>query len=257
VTTTALTSTGEDIRSSMPTSQIEAVLFDVDGTLYAQWPVRALMTLELLSLVVTLRSVAKASRIWKMLATFRRVREQLRERTPGAEAIERLQYTEAARLLGVDPVALERLTAEWMCQRPLKYLWLGRRSGLTRLLALLDERGIRTGVLSDYPAGDKLQALGLGGRFSLVLCATDNTVNAFKPHAAGFLRACAAWGLQPSRVLYVGDRPEVDAAGAGAAGMPCAIVSSWSPRRLITTTSSTYVLIRSFRRLQRAIGRSR
>src|SRR5688572_27097356 len=118
------------LSTALPLSNIDAVLFDVDGTLYAQWPVRALMTLELLSLVVTLRSVAKAARIWKVLASFRRVRERLRECAADADAIERLQYTATAGVVGVDATTVEQLVAEWMYRRPLKYLGVSKRSGL-------------------------------------------------------------------------------------------------------------------------------
>ena len=80
------------------------------------------------------------------------------------------------------------------------------------------------GVLSDYPAEAKLRALGLAGRFSLVLCATDPEVGAFKPNPRGFLRACERWQIARGDVLVVGDRVDVDAAGAAAAGMPCVII---------------------------------
>ena len=78
------------------------------------------------------------------------------------------------------------------------------------------------------PIMDKLKALHLDDHFSVTLCATDFEINAFKPHPAGFLRACEIWDLDPSEVLYIGDRPEVDAAGAQAAGMPCLIIGAKS-----------------------------
>ena len=56
--------------------------------------------------------------------------------------------------------------------------------------------------------------------FSLVLCATDPEIDAFKPHPRGFLYACRRWSLDPAEVAYVGDRADVDLAGAAAAGMP-------------------------------------
>jgi putative hydrolase of the HAD superfamily len=80
------------------------------------------------------------------------------------------------------------------------------------------------GVLSDYPAEAKLRALGVADRFSPILCASDPEVGAFKPNPAGFLRACTLWGLTPAEVVFVGDRPDVDAAGARSAGMRCVIV---------------------------------
>jgi putative hydrolase of the HAD superfamily len=51
-------------------------------------------------------------------------------------------------------------------------------------------------------------------------------VNAFKPHPRGFLAAAERWGLAPDSILYVGDRPEVDAVGAAAAGMRCVVIGA-------------------------------
>jgi FMN phosphatase YigB (HAD superfamily) len=116
--------------------------------------------------------------------------------------------------------------------------------------ALLRDRNLPIGMFSDYPAREKLQALGLAGTTNLTLCATDRDINAFKPHPQGFLRACAAWGLAPDEVLYIGDRLEVDAAGAASAGMPCAIVSKRTRRQ-----SANYYdafLISSFAELNHA-----
>ena len=116
------------------------------------------------------------------------------------------------------------LVAEWMMQRPLKYLSWCRRRGLLEVLDALSREGVRLGVLSDYPPASKLDALGASRYFSLVLCTTATDVNALKPHPRGFLAACERWGLQPHEVLYVGDRPEVDGEGATAAGLSCAII---------------------------------
>jgi FMN phosphatase YigB (HAD superfamily) len=92
--------------------------------------------------------------------------------------------------------------------------------------SFLQDRGIHIGVFSDYPVVEKVARLGLSHWISVALCATDAEIGAFKPHPAGFFRACAVWGLAPEEVLYVGDRPEVDAVGASRAGMPCAILRS-------------------------------
>jgi FMN phosphatase YigB (HAD superfamily) len=98
-----------------------------------------------------------------------------------------------------------------------------------------------------------LHALGLAPAVSLTLCATDPDINAFKPHPKGFLRACTLWGVPPEQVLYVGDRPEVDAVGAAAAGMPCAILQQGRRWRGQETPASTYNTFPSFMRLQHAL----
>jgi len=81
-------------------------------------------------------------------------------------------------------------------------------------------------VLSDYPAHAKLDALGIARYFELVLSATDPDVAAFKPSPAGLMVACQRWKLDRGDVLYVGDRLDVDADAAAAAGTPCALITT-------------------------------
>lgn len=203
----------------MSSAAPRALLFDVDGTLYRQPPLRLRMAAELLA--SPLRGPVAALRAARGVAVFRRTREALRGERGG---LERLQYTRAAERAGVDAEALETWVHEWIHQRPLRHLRRLRAAGLVELLDALAERGLRAGVFSDHPARAKLEALGVGGRFDPVLCATDPEIDAFKPDPRGFLRACELWGLAPDEVLYVGDRADVDAEGARRAGMPCVIV---------------------------------
>jgi putative hydrolase of the HAD superfamily len=86
--------------------------------------------------------------------------------------------------------------------------------------------GLRLGVLSDYPPEAKLAALGVGDLFDAVLCAQAPEVGVFKPNPRGILVLLERLGVAPSEALYVGDRAEVDAAAARAAGVACAILSS-------------------------------
>jgi HAD superfamily hydrolase (TIGR01549 family) len=204
-----------------------AVLFDVDGTLYSQPPLRAAMALELAARFLRPSRARATARVVRTLRTFRRVREGLPARGRPVERLERLQVAETARLLGVDAAEVEAVVSEWMQRRPLRYLRLCRRRGLRSLLRRLRALRVPCGVLSDYPAAEKLRALGVADEFSPVLCTTDPSINALKPHPAGFLTACRTWRLAPEDVLYVGDRPTVDGAGAQAAGMPCCILGPY------------------------------
>jgi HAD superfamily hydrolase (TIGR01549 family) len=153
----------------------------------------------------------------------------------------------AASASGLSVAEVQALVDEWIMTRPLKYLQLCRASGLDGLLATLDRLALKAGVLSDYPAEAKLRALGVDGRFWPVLCSTDPEIDAFKPNPRGFLRACELWDMSPSQVLFVGDRADVDAAGASAAGMPCAIVG----RAIPADSSGRFTWFRDFERLCR------
>ena len=205
-----------------PGGRIGGVLFDLDGTLYDQGRMRARMAAELLGL--PLSRPLDARRVWKGLRAYRRAQEQLRT-TPGSGSVSRAQLEHAAASTGVSAEVLAPMVQEWMLERPLKHMRACRASGLTELLTFLGRSGAAIGLLSDYPADAKLRALGVAEHFTLVLSAADPEVNAFKPDPGGFLAAARRWQLAPAEVLVVGDRMDVDAAGAAAAGMPCVIVS--------------------------------
>jgi HAD superfamily hydrolase (TIGR01549 family) len=182
------------------------------------------------------------------------VREGLRHLGEPEGCLATLQYTEAAQQAGEEPAQIERVVAEWLHQRPLKYLWLCRRRGLEGFITFLESKSVEVGVFSDYPALDKLEALGLAGRISLALCTTDPAINAFKPHPKGFLHACTFWGLSPEEVLYIGDRPEVDAVGAANAGMPCALLRTRVSVSSYSHFSDNYIVFSSFTGLQHALS---
>ena len=199
---------------------IRAVLFDLDGTLYTQLPLRVAMLCEM-GLVCAATVAGGGARVPRVLRAFRRMREELRDDDAGGEPLAVRQYSVVSKRLGCSREDVERIVHEWIDRRPLKWLTWCRRSGLIELLQCLETRGIPKGVFSDYPAHDKLAALGLAGRFDVVLSAVDPEVGAFKPNARGYVAAAVRWGIPLANVLYVGDRLDVDAPGAISAGMPC------------------------------------
>jgi len=225
--------------------RVAAVLFDVDGTLYRQAALRSLMALELALLALQWGSAAP--RAWRLLSAFRAAQEHLRREAGTDTPLAHLQICRAAAAAGLPEAEATRVVMDCFFRRPLKYLRACRADGVLELLDFLAARGIRAGVLSDYDPVPKLEALGLTGRFDPVLCTTDETINALKPHPKGFLAACQAWSLDPGDVLYVGDRFDVDAAGAHAAGMPCVIISRTASHPVPTGTH----VVSSFERLAR------
>lgn len=199
-----------------------------------------------MALMCASRALTGGARVPNVVATFRRTREQLRA-AAAHETLERRQYEVVADTLQCSCDEVERIVQEWIYERPLKWLSMCRRAGVLELLDWLQARGVPRGIFSDYPAHDKLRALGLGDRFDVVLSAVDPGIGVFKPHPRGFIAAAEKWGVAPQRVLYVGDRLDVDAAGAVAAGMQCAVLTR-------TRVSTPGVIgVRDFRELQRVL----
>lgn len=226
---TATVSLPSDDTSSRPPglwwhgSLIRAALFDVDGTLYRQSPVRARMALELLKHFLSHPLTAR--RQIRALRAFRDAQEMLRGGSDTVGVAHR-QLEVAAAQTGIDMGELTGVVDDWMYQRPLAFLRGRAAEGLEPLLTLFETHAVRLGVLSDYPAEGKLRALGLADRFPVVVSATHPDVGVFKPHPRGFLVAANLLGVAPPEVLMIGDRVDADAEGAAAAGMSCVIVGT-------------------------------
>ncbi len=89
------------------------------------------------------------------------------------------------------------------------------------VVTVLDEFiGLRLGVVSNNDESyvrRKLARLGLLDRFDCVFGA--DSIGVVKPDPAVFLAACSRLGVAPAEAVYVGDRVDVDARAANAAGL--------------------------------------
>lgn len=192
-------------------SSIDLVVFDLDGTLYSQPRMRAAMLAKIAMASVGARSLAIPS----TLRVFRQARESLAE--AATSDFLRRQYDMTARKLGTSPDAVRALIDEWIERRPLSVIGKCVYPGVRPVFAALRDAGIRIAVLSDYPATDKLRAMGL--RADLVVWAGDPGVGFLKPHPAGLLRILDVTGAGIGRAVMVGDRLDRDWKAAEQVGM--------------------------------------
>lgn len=200
--------------------RIRIVAFDVDGTLYAQGPLRRRMAVELLLHVIRTRSLLDL----QVLKAYRQIREQLADEEWSSFDQELIDRTSHA--TGASPVVIEACVREWIHRRPLRHLRRCRRPGVDELFEKLRKRAIPIGIVSDYPALEKLSALGLAGDF--VISATDPEIGYLKPHPAGLNELISRAGVRPDELLYIGDRPERDGEAARRAGVQFLILGSGS-----------------------------
>jgi phosphoglycolate phosphatase/putative hydrolase of the HAD superfamily len=211
------------MNTALRVDRLRAVLFDLDGTLYSQPPLRILMGLELLLLDARVR-LSRQERALPAIVELRRAQEHFRTNAGPSvsDAITRF----VAERTHLSHARVEEISSEWLHSRPLKYLRHVRRRGVRTFLQNLRQRGIRTAVVSDYPAAQKLAALRLTELFDVALCTTEAEIDALKPSPRGLLIACERLGIPPEQAAYIGDRPEVDAAAAAAAGMASLIIGA-------------------------------
>ena len=198
-----------------------ALIFDVDGTLYSSKPVQRGMLLRIAG--AHLLRPFTGRRLVRGLMAYRRAQEALRGHEPVAD-LARVQLEHGASESGVSVEELRGWVEHWMETAPLALVAAARRDGIRELLEAARAQGQVLGVVSDYPAQAKLDALGLGQHFDQVGWAQQPDVGCFKPAPRALERMCERLGVGVQEALYIGDRVEVDAAAAASAGMECAIL---------------------------------
>lgn len=89
-------------------------------------------------------------------------------------------------------------------------------------LAALREAGVRMGVISAglrVKQAEKLVRLDALGYFDPTAIFFSDQVGVGKPNPKIYAKVCAMLGVEPSRAMYVGDRPAHDVAPARSIGM--------------------------------------
>lgn len=196
------------------------VVFDVDGTLYDQSALRARMAILLGLHCLKATSLRTA----QILRVYRHEREVLAEHE--VEDFEPALLAIVADRVRA-PVDKVRLTVrDWIEQRPLPLLRSCRYPGVAPLFDAIRASGRRIGILSDYPAEDKLKALGLP--FDHMVSAGDADVRLMKPNPRGLERMLAIAGVDRNEAMLIGDRPERDGAAGIRAGVKTYLID---PRR--------------------------
>jgi len=107
------------------------------------------------------------------------------------------------------------------------------------------------GVISNGEAQQqrsKLSAMGIADRFACILISEE--CGYAKPSREIFVRACELAGESPTNAVYVGDRYDVDAEAARAAGL----AGVWLDRRARATTEHVPPVIRGLGELSALLG---
>ena len=192
----------------------DAVIFDLDGTLYDKKHLPA-------------RLAGAQFFHLDLLQAERKVRKALSGmHFRGEESF----YTEFFTRVAVESGHGAGKVRDWYFDKylPSMVKVLGKhyrlRPWVQGLFMELRARGIATVVYSDYGAvEEKLQALG----FKLSWADRIYSAPAFgglKPDPAGFRQIARELGLDPGRVLVVGDRDDTDGEGARRSGMGFTLV---------------------------------
>lgn len=196
-------------------NKIQAVIFDVDGTLYSQRLLRLLMLRDLLAYYLIRPS------LWKdmlILGCFRSLRYEMLGGHHINENLLKIQFRATAEKIRVPIIRVEACIEKWMMVHPLKYLRSIRYPGVLDFYNDLRESSIKLAAFSDYPVVEKLCALDMPEMISV--CTTDPDVNSMKPDTKGLLLLVKKLAVPIDTCLLIGDREDKDGECAREIYMP-------------------------------------
>ncbi|HSX62813.1 MAG TPA: phosphoglycolate phosphatase [Tahibacter sp.] len=185
---------------------IDAVLFDLDGTLVDSAP--------------------------DLVAAMQRLCRELAQADPDAVAVRSVVSKGGRAMLrrglpGLDDTRYEELLPRFLDIYAADIAALSRPfDGVEALIAAIEARGARWGVVTNKPgwlARPLLDRLGWAQRSAALV--SGDCLSVRKPDPAPVLRACELAGVAPQRCVYVGDdRRDID---AGRAAGLLTVAAAW------------------------------
>lgn len=225
-------------------SEIDAIAFDIDGTLYSNWSFYRRLGPFLAQNAV-------------LLSRFGQVRENIRlwqEAHPG-EAHDDFFVWQAELLapaIGTTPDEA-RLILERKIYEGWKPLFARVRPfpHLGETFSALKEAGLKIGILSDFLPSQKGDLWGLAPLCDVILGSEET--GALKPSPVPFMALSKALSVPPARILYVGNSIRSDVRGASAAGMKTACIMHPLPLLFGRTVPGADISFSGYRQLTRNV----
>jgi putative hydrolase of the HAD superfamily len=223
---------------------IDAIAFDIDGTLYSNWSFYRRLGPFLI-------------RHARFLAGFGKARDEVRawqRANPGVPHADFLgwQANLVGERLGIPGdearAMLDRLVYEgW---KPL-FARVKPYRHADECFRRCRESGLKIGILSDFLPSQKGDIWGLAAMADVVLGSEET--GALKPSPVPFIALAAKLGVKPERILYVGNSVRSDVEGASACGMKTACIINPVARILGLTAPGADISFSSYRQLTRIV----
>ncbi len=207
------------MKKAFTRADIDAVAFDIDGTLYPAFRLYRRLPFYFLKNLSFFSAFNKVRRILHDCRT-----EILPGDNPG-EAFRKKQAELLAEEMGISTgEAAEKIRS--IIYDGLKPFFLNMKPFpfIHEVFSGLKTAGIKTGILSDFPPEQKGSVWGLSGYCDAVLSSEET--GALKPSGTPFRALASSLGIPPERILYVGNSLKSDIRGASAAGMKTACILS-------------------------------
>ena len=184
--------------------EYQAIILDMDGTLYFQLPLRICMAFSLGAYY--LLHFYRLKELF-LIKKFRQLREEGR--------------LEEAESLADDN--MKKRLEFWIYEYPLKFVRLFRDKKLVASMNALKQKGTKIMVYSDYEPKSKIKVIGL--EVDAYFYPGDTIVECLKPDPRGLKNILNKSNKAPSECLFIGDRYEKDGLCAKSVGMDYIILN--------------------------------
>lgn len=217
---------------------IDAVAFDIDGTLYADWR-------------LYIRIVPYFIKNLPFFLQFNKVRKVLHKTAPLPDF-----YEYQARLLA-ENMQISVIEARECINRIVykglqKYFrYIKPFPHVEETFKVFKEAGYKIGILSDFPPSQKGTIWGLSVYCDAILGSEE--CGALKPSKYAFGLLARELNVDMSRILYVGNSRRCDIAGAKKAGMKTAFIMPWWRAVLNLKVPLADICFKNYRKLQKLV----
>ncbi|MCR5698115.1 MAG: HAD family hydrolase [Treponemataceae bacterium] len=215
--------------------QIEAIAFDIDGTLYP-------------SAAFYFRIAPYFLRHISFFANYNKVRNVLHRTAPLADF-----YGYQARLLEdfmpeskgksrqmIQDIVYDGLVPYFAKTKPFR--------GTKEFFEFCKGRGLKIGILSDFPPEQKGDIFGLAPYCDVIMGSEAH--GALKPSIYTFGQLSMKLGVPNEKILYVGNSVRADINGAKAAGMKTAYIQTGFASLFNKRPANADISFKSYRKLQ-------
>ena len=187
----------------------ERYVFDLDGTLYDQPRLRLIMAVRLV-LYYALHPLAVKELF--ILQHFRKVKDGWTLSSSEDDIISKVAADK-----GTDTESVRKIVRRWIYDNPLSAMEKTRDDKLLGWIRTLRQNGKKVMIFSDYPAKDKLGALGI--TVDGIYDPDDERIDELKPSPKGLKVIMEDTGTGADHILMIGDREEKDGQSADACGI--------------------------------------
>lgn len=194
--------------------ELEAVAFDIDGTIYPEWKFYVLISPFIL-------------RNLHFMTAFGKVRKAIRQKQKKSGEVLSDFFDEQASMLSIylgkdkDETKKEVQDKIYDGWKPF-FPKIKPYKHVVDVIAQLKKKGLKIALLSDFLIEQKCDVWGILPFCDVALSSEE--VGALKPSPHPFLALATSLKLPPEKILYVGNHAEYDIKGAAAVGMRTAMI---------------------------------